>query len=1233
MSGDYSRISFDPSKRFNLVRLQQGRLLSDFDFNQQGDWLRLAHRRAATDIIGSAGFPQDDAGFALTPSNALGGFLIGGGSAYLGGRHVVSDGARKLVIRRKSGSGTNTLWVAKDGPALSVGDLLSKAEDGSGTIHRVSASSLNDDGEAQFQLDPALTPQSTNEIWLIEAVDPQQQSLPTAAGRYLAFLESWDGTETALDDPDLLEVAFDGPDTSTRDVARWQVGLISEADMIGRGLATSRLTCADVEAGLDLTGERARLAARATISDSESGPCTLPPDSGYRSVENHLYRVEIHEAAGLAKPHYKWSRDNGMHRTRYALIEDGALVVDSLGRDKVTALKPGDWIEILDEGARVGNSASFFAQIGDISGQRLILSELRAADNLAVMMASGQPNIAALPPSATIKRWEGGLPVEVDPALGWVELEMGVEVRFQPGAMLAGDHWTIPARALTGDVVWPAHEVTGQPLDVEPEGLGRDYAPLAIVELSGAGSWSVLSDCRPIFTPLTDQLQFDYVSGDGQEAMPDETNPSGRIALGQDLMVSVTRGKLPVAGVRVRFSVTAGAGRLRGSVAATTAITGPDGIANVDWSIDPTTEIQRVRAIRIDADGTPFGTKVEFAANLSRARDTSFDPSNTPELAGALNVQDAIEQLAQIQDGGCETHVITPSNDWARVLEAIPAGSNVSICFAPGTYTTDTTVKLADLGHVKINGSGPGVHLVAKKSECALDVSGCDSLLMRGLTIESTALREEMADKSQFDHRLGALTVTGADLVDIADCTFACGPDRETVRTALTVRARDEGDQVDPIAQVRIVNCKCDVGFLQEGILVHDSIDTIIADNNFSVPPLRNDFLTEDDTLEPKRRAQLLKSLISRLTRGQAVLGKDIREIRAGDMSFTFMSAIPQPEWDKLVRKFPPPRTAQKSTDAMDAYWDELTKMVVEDPSLLPSFEAGVTKGGKVRVESVDPKERRQMLTLREIGSKLRKDSLKGDRNVLIERGRQSVAFNSPVRNSEWQRIIARAEETASFEESKSLSEYVENAGIELLDGTMSRTNFRDFNTWFRGNTKQRESMGFQAIVCAGRRLDTVRVAGNVIRGFNTAIRVAVSHERQSFITGDAVIEDNLCELTTPGDGIDWLQGIYVGNVDRLLVRNNRLLRMKTPKHHNTRYEFGVWVYGFLGRQLLFKDNQIETAKIGFRIKKQLAIDGPMPDHEKRNHQWVIADNFMKHGHKLDLVSPMSIVKKRDNVI
>jgi hypothetical protein len=47
--------------------------------------------------------------------------------------------------------------------------------------------------------------------------------LPTTAGEWLAYLEAWERSLTAVEEPSIREVALGGPDTTTRDQLVWQV--------------------------------------------------------------------------------------------------------------------------------------------------------------------------------------------------------------------------------------------------------------------------------------------------------------------------------------------------------------------------------------------------------------------------------------------------------------------------------------------------------------------------------------------------------------------------------------------------------------------------------------------------------------------------------------------------------------------------------------------------------------------------------------------------------------------------------------------------------------------------------------------------------------------------------------------------------------------------------------------------------------------------------------------------
>jgi photosystem II stability/assembly factor-like uncharacterized protein len=66
MKGDISRDTFGPTNHLSSVRLQQGRIVTDADWNEQADLTRYRAECQAEDIIGDCGAPIHAAGFGLT---------------------------------------------------------------------------------------------------------------------------------------------------------------------------------------------------------------------------------------------------------------------------------------------------------------------------------------------------------------------------------------------------------------------------------------------------------------------------------------------------------------------------------------------------------------------------------------------------------------------------------------------------------------------------------------------------------------------------------------------------------------------------------------------------------------------------------------------------------------------------------------------------------------------------------------------------------------------------------------------------------------------------------------------------------------------------------------------------------------------------------------------------------------------------------------------------------------
>src|SRR5262245_55273158 len=83
MYGDFSRLTFDPRKHFSGVLMQQGRVTTDADFNEQSSITLHYLRRLAADLIGPCGGPEGADGFRITPAPPD--LVIGAGRYYVDG--------------------------------------------------------------------------------------------------------------------------------------------------------------------------------------------------------------------------------------------------------------------------------------------------------------------------------------------------------------------------------------------------------------------------------------------------------------------------------------------------------------------------------------------------------------------------------------------------------------------------------------------------------------------------------------------------------------------------------------------------------------------------------------------------------------------------------------------------------------------------------------------------------------------------------------------------------------------------------------------------------------------------------------------------------------------------------------------------------------------------------------------------------------------------------------------
>lgn len=1227
MTGDFTRDTFRPDKRYSAVRMQQGRLFADADWNEAGDIQRAALRSTARSVIGASGFPEDAPGFAITAAAAGQTLLIGGGRAFVDGIAVEHAAPVELALVRQSGTSAATRWRVEAGARVTVGDYLVLAGDDPAQAVRVAT--LLDDvaGRQTFQAAAALSTNANVVVDLYRSGESQpfwpESALPTTSGDYLAYLDVWERAVSADDDPLLRETAFGGPDTALRDQVVWQLRLIETGALAATGAATAPISCASLLPGWSPFGPAAagRMAAHALAASAAVNPCALPAAGGYRSLENHLYRVEIHNG-GATGGRWKWSRDNGGREARYSDVDNGALVLNSLGSDEPTALKKDDWVEIIDEARFLKGEPGFFARLSDINGSRASIGELRHPETLLALTSGSAPDLSGLPESGIVRRWEGGLPLDIVLDL-WVPVEQGIEVRFAAGRFATGDHWQIPARSLSATIEWPTDETSGEEASLPAKGITHHYAALALVNLA-AGVWTVTSDCRSIFPPLTALRSFLYLGGDGQEAMPDPLAPANRIKLAEELRVGVIRGRTPVAGLEVEFEIQGVSdGRLDGAAGALKkrkATTGTDGIATSEWWLDATTPVQSVVARLLDVAGNPTHLPIRFNANLSTAAATAFDPDSTPSLAGENTVQKAIEKLASQTQTGCSTYIVTEGSDWVAVLLAIKDGEDAAVCFQRGVYETDRRVEIKNKGHISIHGAGDGTRILAKRVECALHFEKCASVTLRDLNISAP---DGSGAIGGIKFRQGAVTIVETPTVDVSGVSLRCGGGATTERTALSVR----GSVENPVQSVRIMCNRFAIGLAQDGILVTDAVNTLIADNELAVVPGKAG-------LSPGR---LLESAAWRKTLGAHLVaepkpteptGGSKRRFNVGRLAAEFESPMPQEEWNRLFEAEPPSADERRTIAGVQAYIKRLSDVVIADPARSATFNRALrTMGGRIgetRMAAVDAEVKRSLVLIGDPVARGERESAstgEGSKRT-VRAGSVGLTFDSPISQADWNNALRLAPPPDTVADETTLIRYVRKLAVRMAVDEHFRETIPTAVAWFDRFTNRMPGYARQAITCGGSILTSVQVRSNKVYGFVRGIHVGTSARGDKRVRAENVsIADNHLSLRKPSD-VYAPMGLFVGNVETARIQRNTLDWAGQPT--DSLYRHGIRVWGDIGFYLKIADNRISIATIGIAVRQ-------FSWGNIENYLWVASDNLAESAAPANVIKAPGLLLRRDN--
>jgi hypothetical protein len=372
------------------------------------------------------------------------------------------------------------------------------------------------------------------------------------------LVELWEQPVNGLADHRLLDPALNGLDTCARLMLRFrfrvlytdlnnsnpQLTVPSEVNAFRRVLVKSEAAAPGVP--LDsrpLTGPvLPNLAAWPKRDEHVRDDCDDQSALGFTGLENQLYRVEVHSAGANGQTFWdgsdvadnkssafslKWSRENGS--VMYAAeMGNGTATLRSKWRDDARAIHNDDWVELIGR----QNERGILVRVIEVVDENGVLS-------IRFEAPKGAENGAALPGLGDwilVRRWDhrgrkqfplwkGGVLVREETDAGVlamlrdakllaanerasvpIPLEDNLYVRLSlpvGSAVRPGDYWLIPARATTGDILWPRAAGGSGMTSYWPVSAShsvRHYAPLALIR-PGAGGPEII-DLRRAIVPI-----------------------------------------------------------------------------------------------------------------------------------------------------------------------------------------------------------------------------------------------------------------------------------------------------------------------------------------------------------------------------------------------------------------------------------------------------------------------------------------------------------------------------------------------------------------------------------------------------------------------------------------------------------------------------------------------------------------------------------------------------------
>jgi hypothetical protein len=454
MGSDRARVSYDPRQQYRSVVMQQGRVQLEADWNEAQEITGEEMRKEALDFVGPSGTPDD--GYKVDPDAKANfrqfDFIVERGIMYVGGLRAYLPEAVRYSYQ--------TDWLDYHGDPYWV-DLF--------TLH---------------------------------------SQLPSDEFVYLFLREQ---EVSAVEDPDLKDVALGGPDTAqrTRLLQRFVRVACTDSDCAS-GLAAAEAKWAT--AGLHFDPDTMRLQSWSQLmvgfsNQSSNGPCEPQASGGYIAPDNQLIRVQLTENdPATKKPQFLWGFDDASFLYRIDIDPNNPqnLILESAPVDSYHQPAAGQAVEILRAAAELPNGALVAATSGFV----VTLDQNYQPGTQSVTLPEGvflPPEYleATQSPAAPLflRVWQQVKIFNSGTAtpLGDTGLQVTIEaVQNQPFHL--GDFWLFAARPATPGQVYPERYQNGFQF---PDGPREWACPLGVIAWN-KDQGTLASDCRNQFDNLVD---------------------------------------------------------------------------------------------------------------------------------------------------------------------------------------------------------------------------------------------------------------------------------------------------------------------------------------------------------------------------------------------------------------------------------------------------------------------------------------------------------------------------------------------------------------------------------------------------------------------------------------------------------------------------------------------------------------------------------------------------------